>query len=104
MTGQISEMLSTAQTVYERSGGALDLTVYPLVKAWGFIDSQYRVPSDSEIESLMKNVDFSQVSFTSLSDSDGYVVSMRTGLSSPLPAWPRAVRPSTRPRPWLPRA
>ena len=53
--------------------------MYPLVKAWGFIDSQYRVPSDSEIESLMKNVDFSQVSFTSLSDSDGYVVSMPDG-------------------------
>ena len=44
---QIAKMLRTAQTVYERSDGALDLTTYPLSKLWGFIDQNYRVPSDA---------------------------------------------------------
>ena len=50
---QIAKMLRTAQTVYERSDGALDLTTYPLSKLWGFIDQNYRVPSDAEIERLL---------------------------------------------------
>ncbi len=79
VTGQVAEMLSVASTVYTRSGGALDLTVYPLVKAWGFIDAQYRVPSDNEIESLLTNVGFDQVTMTSLSDTDSVLVSIPSG-------------------------
>ena len=37
VSAQIAKMLSTAKTVYDQSGGALDLSVYPLVKRWGFI-------------------------------------------------------------------
>ena len=46
---QIAKMLRTAQTVYERSDGALDLTTYPLSKLWGFIDQNYRVPADMSL-------------------------------------------------------
>ena len=53
ITGQVAEMLQTARTVYDATGGALDLSVYPLVKAWGFIDGLYNVPSESEIDSLL---------------------------------------------------
>ncbi len=48
----IVNMLSSAKTVYEQTGGALDLTVYPIVKAWGFIDSTHTVPSADELEQL----------------------------------------------------
>ena len=37
VSAQVAKMLSTAKTVYDRSGGALDLTIYPLIKRWGFI-------------------------------------------------------------------
>lgn len=79
VTGQVAEMLQTAATVYTQSNGALDLTVYPLVKAWGFIDSQYRVPSESEIESLLQYVGFDKVTITQMSDADGYRVTLPTG-------------------------
>ena len=79
VTGQMVEMLETASTVYERSGGALDLTIYPLVKAWGFIDARYRVPSDNEISSLMQGVGFSKVSFSGMSDTDSVLVTMPAG-------------------------
>lgn len=80
VTGQISEMLSVAQTVYERSGGALDLTIYPLVKAWGFIDGQYRVPSEGEITSLLTNVGFDKIRITSMSDTDTSLLVLPTGM------------------------
>lgn len=46
------QMLATAKTVYEQSGGALDLTVYPIVKAWGFIDSAHTVPDGDTLAQL----------------------------------------------------
>lgn len=48
----IADMLATAKKVYDQTGGALDLTVYPIVKAWGFIDSQHTVPTADEIRQL----------------------------------------------------
>ena len=41
VSAQIARMLTTAKTVYDQSGGALDPTVYPLVKRWGFVDQKY---------------------------------------------------------------
>ena len=80
VTGQVAEMLLTAKEVYSLSGGALDLTVYPLVKAWGFVDGLYRVPSESEIEGLLKNVGFSRVTLSAMSDSDSYLLTMPAGM------------------------
>ena len=80
VTGQVTEMLSVAETVYERSGGALDPTVYPLVKIWGFIDGQYRVPSESEITSALELVGYDQVHVSSVSNSDSTLVTLPQGV------------------------
>ena len=78
---QIAKMLRTAQTVYERSDGALDLTTYPLSKLWGFIDQNYRVPSDAEIERLLPCVDMSKVQLAATDDSANYLVTMPADMS-----------------------
>lgn len=59
----IYDMFTSASGVYQRANGALDLTIYPAVKSWGFLDGQYAVPSQSILESLSKQVDFSSVTF-----------------------------------------
>ena len=38
------------------TGGALDVTVYPLVRAWGFTTGENRVPEQSEIDALLSLV------------------------------------------------
>ena len=78
---QIAKMLRTAQTVYERSDGALDLTTYPLSKLWGFIDQNYRVPPDAEIERLLPCVDMSKVQLSSTDDSANSLVTMPADMS-----------------------
>ena len=79
ITGQVAEMLQTARTVYDATDGALDLTVYPLVKAWGFIDGLYNVPSESEIDSLLEHVDFSAVNVSAMTETDTYLLTMPAG-------------------------
>ena len=80
ITGQIAEMLQVAKEVSEATGGALDLSVYPLVKAWGFIDGLYKVPSESEIESLLTKVDLSAVSVSAMTETDTYLLTMPAGM------------------------
>lgn len=76
VSGQIADMLSTAQTVYTRSKGALDLTIYPLVKRWGFADSNYYVPTEEEILSDLERLCFDQLVLTPFPSSGSYSVIM----------------------------
>ena len=59
------------------TGGALDITVYPLVRAWGFTTGEYRVPAQSEIDALLPLVGYDRVSFANdgaLSLADGAMI------------------------------
>ncbi|MBQ8961029.1 MAG: FAD:protein FMN transferase [Ruminococcus sp.] len=46
------------------TGGALDITVYPVLREWGFTTGEYRVPSTQEIGALLENVDYTKVEFS----------------------------------------
>lgn len=76
VSAQIADMLETAKTVYDRSDGALNLAVYPIVKAWGFIDGQYAVPKEADITALLEVIDFSKLSMSSFLDSDSVLVKL----------------------------
>ena len=78
--GQIARMLQDAQLIYERSkklgANSLDLSVYPLVRLWGFVDGSYYVPSEAEIASARAQLKFDQVVLNSFPSSGGYEVTM----------------------------
>lgn len=52
------DILSQSLSLCRRTKGALDISVYPLVRAWGFTTGEYQVPSDQEISSLLKRVGY----------------------------------------------
>ena len=56
------ELLGKALTFCERTGGALDVTVYPVVRAWGFTTGDYRVLTRAELDALLPLVDWRKVS------------------------------------------
>lgn len=43
--------------LYRRTQGAFDITVYPLMEAWGFTDSRFRIPTDTTLAALLSHVD-----------------------------------------------
>lgn len=59
-TGTI-EVLTRALELCELTGGALDITAYPAVKAWGFTQKEHRVPSEEELAELAAKIDYSAV-------------------------------------------
>lgn len=55
------EVLIRALELCELTGGALDITAYPAVRAWGFTAGEHRVPSPSELEALATKIDYTAV-------------------------------------------
>lgn len=64
ISSEISKVLELCYSVYSTSGGMLNPLLYPIIKAWGFIDYEYSVPSDDDIAALLDNVTFSSVDIT----------------------------------------
>lgn len=56
-----SALLTTALELCESTNGALDITVYPIVSAWGFTTGEYRIPTDDELSTLLERVDHRQL-------------------------------------------
>lgn len=55
------ELLNRSLDLCSELDGALDITVYPLIEEWGFISGNYKIPTESKIKSLLKNVDYKKV-------------------------------------------
>ena len=47
-----------AQELGDRTGGALDVTMYPVVKLWGFTTGEYQVPDGTAIAGALERVDY----------------------------------------------
>lgn len=52
-------LLARSQELCGLTGGALDITAYPAVQAWGFISKDYRVPNGEELQQLVDSIDYS---------------------------------------------
>ena len=55
------ELLAAALSICERTGGALDISIYPVLRTWGFTTGAYSVPDDEAIAALLPLVDYTQV-------------------------------------------
>lgn len=54
-------LLLAAKDLCLSTGGALDITAYPAVKAWGFTTGEYRVPDPAELAQLAEEIDYSRL-------------------------------------------
>ena len=79
ISGQVANMLSTAQTIYKQSGGALDVTIYPVIQRWGFDSGRYYVPTDEELIVDLSRKAFDKMVLTSFPSSGSYAVSFPAG-------------------------
>ena len=76
ISGQVAGMIEKAKLVYERSDGALDITIYPLLKLWGFIDGTYYEPYAQEILDRLELLCFDQLELSSFPSSGTYSVKL----------------------------
>ena len=54
-------LLGRALELCGETGGALDITAYPAVRAWGFTTGAHRVPAGDELLELSEKIDYTRV-------------------------------------------
>ena len=66
-TGTISEdtetLLNESEKLYTDTEGVFDITIYPVMDAWGFTTQNYRIPSEEELKGLLENVNASKIQY-----------------------------------------
>ena len=55
------EIIKKSAEISALTDSAADITVFPVVKAWGFTEKEYKVPAQAEISSLLGNVDYRKI-------------------------------------------
>ena len=54
-------LINKAMEVGAETNGALDITLYPLLKEWGFTTGDYKIPDTQMLDELLNNVDYSRI-------------------------------------------
>ena len=82
LTGDTAQLLGKTLDLCAMTDGALDLTAYSAVEAWGFTGGDYRVPDQSELDALAAKIDYTQVKL----DRDSSQASLPQGMELDLGA------------------
>lgn len=77
--GTLSEdvqlLLEKSSWIYNNTGGTYDITVYPLMKLWGFTEEKQSVPSQKEIDKVLGYIGFDKLHYAdgeiSLAENQG---------------------------------
>lgn len=74
--GQFIDMYNTAATVYNLTDGNFDISVFPIIEAWGFNSGDYHKPSEEELTQLANLTDFNGIQTNHYSDSGSYTMTL----------------------------
>lgn len=55
------ELIEQSKEYSAETDGAFDISIYPLVKAWGFTKEKQLVPTEKEREEAMKKIDYQKI-------------------------------------------
>ena len=73
---EAAALIARVRALCERTGGTLDPTVYPVLRAWGFTTGTYRVPGEDEIAALLPVVGYEKITV----DGDRVTISEGSGM------------------------
>jgi FAD:protein FMN transferase len=69
---ELFDFLKLCVDYSQTTGGAFDITVGPLMKAWGFFDNKGRVPGASDLKSVTARVGYKHVLFNERTRAIGF--------------------------------
>lgn len=61
VSDETAELVAFALEMAQKTGGALDPTIYPVLTAWGFTTDSHQVPAQEEIASLLEQVGYARI-------------------------------------------
>ncbi len=75
-----ASLLTAAQEIGEETGGALDISLYPVLSAWGFTQDTQQIPDAQTLADALELVDFRRITL------DGDTVQLPAGMQLDLGA------------------
>ncbi|MCC8129456.1 MAG: FAD:protein FMN transferase [Clostridiales bacterium] len=69
LSADTAALLERSLEIYESTGGAFDITVYPLMELWGFTTQDYQVPTEAEIQAALALVGSDRITWDSTSST-----------------------------------
>ena len=61
VSSETAELIRFGTDVSEMTGGAFDITLYPILTEWGFTTGNYKVPEESVIADRLKNTGWEKI-------------------------------------------
>lgn len=61
VSNDTAEILAFALEMADKTNGALEPTIYPILTAWGFTAEENRIPSNDEIKGLLNKIGYDKV-------------------------------------------
>ncbi|KIR03195.1 hypothetical protein P261_02010 [Lachnospiraceae bacterium TWA4] len=65
--GEVSKatatLLEESLDLYDKTNGAFNPAIYPIMEEWGFTTKNYKVPTEEKLEELLKVIDPSKISY-----------------------------------------
>lgn len=58
---RLMDMLEYTLKISKNTEGAFDISIYPVLRAWGFTTSNYYIPSQEEITELLKKTGYNKI-------------------------------------------
>jgi len=68
LTPYTADIISFSLAMAEKTNGAFDITIFPILTAWGFATGSFQIPIEEEIETLLSKTGHEQVVF-----ENGYI-------------------------------
>lgn len=59
------KLLERSLEIFQLTNGCFDITIYPIMKEWGFTDSNYHIPDEAVLHKLTEKVDSSKIRYFS---------------------------------------
>ena len=63
LNGDSNELIKNTLDMCSETDGALDISIYPVVKEWGFTTGDHKVPDEETISRLLTLVDYSKIEY-----------------------------------------
>lgn len=57
----VVELVEEAQKISSQTEGAFDISIYPVLKTWGFTTGNYQVPTAETLNTLLQYVDYTRI-------------------------------------------
>lgn len=78
ITDEAAEIIAKALEIGKKTNGALDITLYPMLKEWGFTTGEYQIPETEAISRILGNTGFErvQLSGNAVTVPDGFQIDL----------------------------